>query len=261
MEVYKFNNVFSHVEVMLRSKYSENPNFNNTLFVLGYNVLENLNFLRQQYPNYKIIVYQLEQLYNNSDWVNQKNYKILKSADEIWDYDESNIQWMQKNYRLTAKFHPILYTDQLKVMDSIDIVNPDIDILFYGYIQERRAKMFFHLQNRLGGRFKFINLYGIWGDELDSYINRSKIILNIHSHEQNKQEQVRMFYPVLNGRCVLSEKSTYNYLGDSIIEVPFNQMVEKSISLLQSGDWEKMALSCSETFKNISNNYIKQYNL
>ena len=261
MQVYKFNNVFSHIELMLRSRYENNPNFSNVLFVLGYNVLENLNFLRQKYPNYRIIVYQLEQLYNNSEWVSKKNYNILRSADEIWDYDMSNIKWMQENYRLTAKFHPILYTEDLNIMPSVKESEPDIDVLFYGYIHERRAKMFFHLQHKMAGRYKFFNLFGIWGDELDHYISRSKIILNLHSHNENKQEQARMFYPVINGRCVVSESSSFNYMNDCIIELPFTDMVTGILQILESDYWKKVADSCSHNYKNLSNQYIRDYNL
>jgi len=256
MEVYKFNNVFDHVEETLTELYGKDPDFNDVVFVLGYNVLASLRELRTKYNGFRLIVIQLEQLYNGSPWVSKKNFGILRDANEVWDYDHSNVQWAKNNYKLDFKLHPMLYTNSLHRMDSIDNVDPDIDVLFYGYIQERRAKMMFHLQQKMGGRFKFINLYGVWGDELDSYISRSKIILNMHSNDNSKQEQVRMYYPVINGRCVVSEKSPVNYFKDSIIEFPYERMVDGILHTLKSENWRKQAETCSDAYKKLSEYYM-----
>jgi hypothetical protein len=113
----------------------------------------------------------------------------------------------------------------------------------------------FTMQQKMAGKFKVFNMYGIWGKELDEYISRSKLIINIHSEEIAKQEQVRMYYPVINGRCVLSEVSSTNYLGDSIIQVPYEKMVDATIKILESDKWKPQALKCSDTYKNISNEY------
>ena len=255
MKVYKFNSVFDHVEITLHELFDNNPNFDNTLFVLGYNVLKELGFLRQLYKGYKIIIYQLEQLHDKSYWANKHSYKLLHDADEVWDYDKSNIEWMYKNYNIKAHFIPLLYTNNLKHMQSVDIINPDIDVLFYGYTQERRARMIFNLQQKMAGKFKIFNMYGIWGSELDEYISRSKVIINIHSENIAKQEQVRMYYPVINGRCVLSEVSSNNYMGDSIIQVPYERMVDATMKIIENGTWKTMALKSSDTYKKISDDY------
>lgn len=255
MKVYKFNSVFDHVAITLHELFDKNSNFDNTLFVLGYNVIKDLTFLRQQYRGYKIIVYQLEQLHDKSHWVNKQSYKILKQADEVWDYDRSNIEWMRKNYGIDARFLPLVYTNSLKTMESVSTVTQDIDVLFYGYTQERRARMIFNLQQKMTGKFKVFNMYGIWGKELDEYISRSKLIINIHSENIAKQEQARMYYPVINGRCVLSETSPVNYMGDSIIQVPYEKMVDATMKILDSNKWKEQALKCSDIYKNISTEY------
>lgn len=255
MEVFKFNHVFDHIEITLRELFENDSRYDRTLFVLGYNVLKDLNFLRTKYPGYRIITFQLEQLHDTSDWVNKKNYEILLSSDEIWDYDESNIQWMRQNYKLNARFFPLVYSESLHKMKSVGEIEPDIDVLFYGYIHERRAKLLFYLQQKFGGRYKLFDLYGIWGDELDSYIERSKIIVNMHSSENAKQEQARMYYPVINGRCVVSEVSPVNYMGNSIIELPYEKMGDGILSLLETGKWRDYALSASERYKVISSAY------
>lgn len=253
MQIYKFNNVFDHIEISLMERYGNNPLYDNVLIVLGYNVLPSLNKLRDKLPNFKIIIYQLEQLFvENKSWVNKRCYDVLKSADEIWDYDEGNIIWMRENYRLDAKLKPMIYTESLKKIPTLVESECDIDILMYGYLHERRAKVLINLHHEAGTKYKIFDLYGIWGNDLDEYIKRSKIILNIHISEHSKQEQVRMYYPVINGRCVLSEKSPRNYMGDSIIEVPYGKLVSKSMEMLKSGEWLDIAYQSSEIYKNLA---------
>lgn len=258
MEVYKFNRVFDHVEITLRELVGNNPKYDNTVFVLGYNVLKNMQFLKTDYPGYRVIIYQLEQLYDGSPWVNRQSYHNLQAADEIWDYDQSNIMWMRHNYKFNAKFVPLVFTDELYRLPSIDDVTADIDVLFYGYMHERRAKLLFYLQQKFAGKFKVFDLYGIWGEELDSYIQRSKIILNLHSSDNAKQEQTRMYYPVINGRCVVSEKSPHNYMGDSIIELEYEKLGDGIISILKTDRWKQYANSSTDRYKAISDAYLSK---
>lgn len=261
MEVYKFNGVFDHVEITLREYFSSDPRYSNTLFVLGYNVLHDLTAFRRQYVGYKIIVIQLEQLYKESIWVNRQSYNVLKSADEIWDYDESNIKWMRENYKLHAKFFPMMYTKALEKIPSVNDVDMNIDILFYGYTNPRRANLFYAMNHKYGGRVKFINLYGIWGEELDTYISRSKIILNVHNDNISKQEQVRMYYPVINNRCVVSEVSDLNYMGNSIIEFKGSDLIDGIVYTLNSGKWKDVALNAGANYLKISDNFKKRSSL
>jgi len=255
MEVFKFNRVFDHIEISLHEFVGDNPKYDTTVFVLGYNVLKNLNDVKAQYPGYKVIVYQLEQLYDQSPWVNRQSFYNLRAADEIWDYDQSNIVWMRQNYKLNAKFVPLLYTEDLNKLPSVNDVDSDIDVLFYGYMHERRAKLLFYLQQKFAGKFKVFDLYGIWGEELDSYIQRSKIVLNLHSGETSKQEQARMYYPVINGRCVVSEKSPQNYMGNSIIELEYDKLGDGIISLLKTGNWKQYANASTDRYKAVSDVY------
>lgn len=255
MEIFKFNRVFDHVEISLRELVGNNPKYNTTVFVLGYNVLKNLNDIKAKYPGYKVIIYQLEQLYDGSPWVNRQSFYNLRAADEIWDYDQSNIAWMRQNYKFDAKFVPLMYTEALKRLPPVGEFKSDIDVLFYGYMHERRAKLLFYLQQKFAGKFKVFDLYGIWGDELDSYIKRSKIVLNLHSSDKAKQEQARMYYPVINGRCVVSEKSPQNYMGDSIIEIEYDKLGDGIISLLKTGRWEQYASDASAKYKAVSSIY------
>jgi len=256
MKIYKFNDVFNHVEYTLREYYGNDPAYDKVLIILGYNVLPSLKKFREQYVGYKIIIYQLEQLRkDNVTWVNKRCYNILKTADEIWDYDEGNIKWMRKNYKLNAKLKPLVYTESLKILPPIDETNNDIDILIYGYLNERRARLIMSLHHKAATKYKIFDLYGIWGKDLDEYVSRSKIILNVHGHKESQQEQVRMYYPAINGRCVLSEDSPINYMGNSIVQVPYGDIMDKSLDMLKTGEWLGVAQNASENYQKISEKY------
>jgi hypothetical protein len=255
MEIYKFNHVFDHVEVTLNELFGNKPEYKNVLFILGYNVIKDMRGLISQYPNHKVIIIQLEQLYKGSYWANEISYNNLKYAHEIWDYDRNNILFLREYFNLNARFFPMKYTESLFEIESVNKIKPDIDILFYGYLHERRAKVWFNLQKKFSDQYKMFNMFGIWGDELTNYISRSKIILNMHNSDIPRQEQVRIYYPVINNRCVLSEKSEYNYFGNAIVELPYEKLVDGAISLLKNDNWKKIALQSGDIFKNIKNTF------
>ena len=67
------------------------------------------------------------------------------------------------------------------------------------------------------------------------------IILNIHAYEgNNRQEQVRMFYPVINGACVVSERSARNYMDGCITECPLQYIPETIENILKNDMWKKL---------------------
>lgn len=256
MEIFKFNHVFDHIEITLLEHFGNRPEYDKTLVVLGYNVLPSLDFIRQKYPGFKIVIYQFEQLTKDSPWVNKGCYDVLKSADEVWDYDQGNIEWMRVNYKINAnKFLPLMYTKALKRIPDIKEKECDIDVLFYGYTHERRARYLINLQHAMAGKFKVFDLYGVWEKDLDEYIRRSKIIINIRSRNYGRQEQPRIYYPVINGRCVLSEKSEINYFGNAIIEEEYLKMVDKTMNMLKTGEWLDVAQKANERYKIISKKY------
>ena len=255
MIVYKYNNVFDHIEKTLIEKYGNNPKYDKVVIAMGYNVLKNFDFLREQYPGFKIIAYQLEHLVNSSPWVSKGARKVLAGADEIWDYDKDNITWMRKNYKLNAKFKPLMYTESLKILPPLVEKDCDIDVLFYGYMHPRRAQLILKLQHDFAGKYKIFDLYGVWGKELDEYIARSKVILNVSSETIARQEQPRIYYPVINGRCVLSEKHIVNYFGDSIVEATYKDIPEKIQELLKKGTWLDVACQASTKYQNFSKKF------
>ena len=158
----------------------------------------------------KVIVFNQEPLTaTQRQFMHKGYYAWLKQADEVWDYDEQNIEVL-KLIRPDVKLHILKpYKDWSKYAP----VAKDIDILFYGSMNEHRAKILSELKKKYKVVvFSYQNNQN-WNN-LDSYILRSKILLNIHFYyESSMQEQARIIRWIGAPCRIVSEKSWKNYLG------------------------------------------------
>lgn len=275
---------FLHVKNMVEDLYSNDTKYSNSIVILGYNLGKSIDYYRKNFPGKKIIVYQLEQLYNyNPNWFNPKSRfknvvnrtnhikNWLDNCDEIWDYDLNNKWFLEQLGYNKVRFMPLKYSESLKNLEKND--NPKYDILFYGSINKKR----FDILKRLHSKFNLVivgDYYDVseeeknkvklniipknFGETLDSLISNSKIILNLHFYESLIQEQVRLFYLVTNNKCVVSEKSKKNYYGDLIHEFDNYTELEKTIiGLLKDKKWYEVSKNISDKFKNKEFNNIR----
>ena len=160
----------------------------------------------------KVIVFNQEPLTATQRQFMHKGYFAwLKQADEVWDYGEQNIEVL-KLIRPDVKLHILKpYKDWSKYAP----VAKDIDILFYGSMNEHRVKIL----NELKKKYKVAIIQTWDGRVLDSYIMRSKVLLNLHYYyESSMQEQARMIRWIGSPCRIVSEKSWKNYLGVEEIE-------------------------------------------
>ena len=241
--------VFAEVEAMLKARYATMPGMENTVVVLGSNVSMLMpEQFRQQHMGMRMVVYNLEQLFKGSPWLNNKTLAWLRAADEVWDYDTENLNFLYAN-GIRASYVPMEYVDALKYT-SVYNGQKDIDVLFYGAPTDRRLKI---LQSWMGmSQHHAVTMVatGISGKLLEHYIHRSKIILNLHAFDNSyRQEQVRIFVPVINGCCVVSEQSSRNEFSTAIVESSTRHLNSTLKALLKSGDWEKVGLNAPDTYK------------
>lgn len=155
----------------------------------------------------KVIVFNQEPLTATQHQFMHKGYfGWLKQADEVWDYDEQNIEVL-KLIRPDVKLHILKPYKDWSVYKP---VKKDIDILFYGTMNEHRKKIL----NELKKKYKVVILNSYDGNVIDNYIMRSKILLNLHYYyESSMQEQARMIRWIGAPCRIVSEKSWKNYLG------------------------------------------------
>jgi hypothetical protein len=197
--------------------------------VLGYHMLTDLDGLR----GIRWIPYQLEPLKVREDTLTPSCLTVLAQASKVWDYDAENIAYLQSKgivsaYHVPIGYHPLMQT-------IVPVKSPDIDVLHYGVIPERRAKVFRSMWERFkldGGRQNLNAIVTIFGAERDELISRSRIVLNIHQFDDAPLEQVRLSHLLNNGVCVVSEDAKRGPYADILPTVPYEGLADRCYELL-----------------------------
>lgn len=247
MLIHSTSKVFDHIEIMLKSLYSYNTAYANVVFILGYiDIRDGIESIRSKYPGKKIITYQLEQLFYGSRWVSKTNIEFLKKSDQVWDYDEENIRFLYDQFKIKAMFMPLQYVPQLTMLPLLDINKHDIDILFYGSLNDKRRKVIDSIKTKLPNR-NIISSDVLWDDELNDHIQRSKIILNLHYYDTNRLEQARIFFLLANHKCVVSETSPINYYQSGIVMADTEKISDACEHLLRTKLWYPYANEAIKT--------------
>jgi hypothetical protein len=225
----------------------------NDIISIGTSAFKSLDQIKIEWPNYeRYIAYQLEP-FSDGHWYGKETIlSNLVGFDEVWDYDLENIEFLKQN-GIEAKYKPFVYTEALKRSNNLE--NPDIDVLFYGSLNNKR----FQILSEISEYFNIVILKSVTGSKLDEFISRAKIILDLHSNDHRKQKQSRIFYSLINNKCVLSETSNFNYFKDLIIESNAQNMVSSIDLILRNNLW-KNYLNVSDRFKLLSQQKLNNNN-
>jgi hypothetical protein len=239
------------IYLMVEENYSNGVG-ENDLLIIGYCVFKSVSEIKNDFPGYeRYIVYQLEPL-NDKHWhTKDKIIENLIGADEVWDYDLENIEKL-KHFDILAKYKPFVYTERLKRVKNIE--EPDIDILFYGTLSEQRLKILSDISCSYE-LYKTVFIQNFEQEKLDEYLSRSKVVLDLHTDDGGVQKQSRIYYALINNKCVLSEKSNFNYFGDLIIESETHQLKSNIINILKNDIWKNYS-NVSEKFKLLNKNML-----
>ncbi len=146
------------------------------------------------------IVYNLEQIGQSSSWCSPTYLGPLKRC-QVWDYSARNIATLARVGVTGRATHvPIGYVPQLTRVKPSAV--EDIDVLFYGSINERRAAIITQLQQ------SGLNIqagFGVYGQARDDLIARAKLVLNLHYYDTSIFELVRVSYLLANQKAVVAE--------------------------------------------------------
>ena len=242
-------------------EHYDRKDYKNTVFVLGTNVFKTFESLEKKYKNKKIIIWQTEQLFVEDDpnsqpfqsveAISQSLSQIDKSkGHEIWDIDFMNAEYLRRRGVTVDRIAPVRFCESLRELSTIHGLE-EIDVLFFGSINKRRANVFNQLCYELFHHD--INVVFNFGMNLQTqkkYIEKSKIILNIHhTNQYNRQEQPRIFYSLINKKCVLSETSQHNYFGEAIVESNISNMSSTILNLIKNDTYIQQAKKGFEIFK------------
>ena len=166
-----------------------------TNILIGCHLLD-LSFIAQ-IPASTVIL-NTEQIYGETDW-NKPIFAWAKHF-QIWDYSPKNIE---KLNQLGIERTKLLKIGFQKELARLDLSGPkEIDVLFYGSVNERRKAILDGLEAR-GLKVKV--LFGVYGKDRDEWIERSKVVLNHHYYESQIFEIVRVFYLLTNSVAVVGE--------------------------------------------------------
>jgi 2-polyprenyl-3-methyl-5-hydroxy-6-metoxy-1,4-benzoquinol methylase len=173
------------------------------------------------------IIYNLEQL--GSSHLSPVYYGLAK-RHQIWDYSPVNIAvWQHRQCAFPPVLVEIGYTPELRRIAVAPI--QDIDVLFYGSINEQRRSILLQLQE---ADVRVHAVFGAYGKERDALIARSKLVLNLHCYGAKLFEVVRVSYLLANSKAVVSEEAAD--IGDfaqAVAVAPCDGIVEKCIELLK----------------------------
>lgn len=192
------------------------------------------------------IIFNTEQIGGvNLDW----NNKITRWAKnfKLWDYSKENIRlFSEKNIDNITLFE-IGYQKELARLEKVKI--KDVDILFYGSVNERRKKILDELKNK-GLIVK--TLFGVFGKERDQWIERSKVVLNHHYYNSQIFEIVRVFFLLTNSIPVVGELNNQTVINDmfrqGIYGSEYNELVASCLELVECSSLrEKIADNAFET--------------
>jgi hypothetical protein len=208
----------------------------------------NKSSLWDNLPEDSIIV-NLEQLHDGAPCLTDYYWNILKKYT-VWDYSQSNVEYLLKKEIFAERI--IIGWSEKALFENI-IIQQDIDVLFLGWLNERRLKVYNDLiiHPKLKNK-KIVFKNGIWGKEKEELIKRSKIVLNIHFYGEKILETLRIFPLLANEKLVISEKSFYFPENDEwekgLVLCKLNEIVEKVIYYLENPNISKRRATEGKNF-------------
>ncbi len=164
--------------------------------IFGANLLANI-------PSFKLppgsIIYNAEQVTLGSTWF-KGNYLNMLRDSYVWDYSQSNLRELKKMGVKHSSYCGLGYSSNLSRIKTADV--QDIDVLFYGSMNERRKKIIDSLRQ---AGLRAGTVFNCYGEERDGFIARAKIVINIHYYETKVFEVGRISYLLANKIFIISE--------------------------------------------------------
>ncbi len=160
-------------------------------------------------------------------------YRSLLQQHIVLDYSASNIAQLNAMPHRRAYFLRLGYAPELTRIGTAE--SQDVDVLFYGSINERRRKILLAL---MAAGLKIQTLFGAYGAERDAWIARSKLVINIHSYDVKVLEIVRCSYLLANRKAVVTEWDSETDVDPAfrgtMATAPYDELVDTCIGLIRN---------------------------
>jgi tetratricopeptide (TPR) repeat protein len=175
------------------------------------------------------VLYNLDQIYPGSPWLQPVVLDHFLQYP-LWDYSQANIDQLYQMGIAPVQPVPIGYVPELTRIPALD---EDIDVLFYGSVNQRRHQI---LESLRSEGVNVAEIFGLYGPERDAYIARSKIVLNMHFYPAKVFEIVRVSYLLANRRFVISERGCdpveESAFAPGIVFSDYDHLVETCLDFL-----------------------------
>lgn len=180
-----------------------------------------------QYPK-ETVIFNTEQLTSNSSFVDQDYLKLL-DTHYVWDYSQSNLSALHHDHK--SEF-PFTYVPELERLTSPE--TKKFDLVFYGSMNARRQSILEALAAR-GVKINVVN--GLFAADRDAIMMQGRALLNLHYYDSQVFQQIRCFYPLINGIPVISENFPLNsapkIYQDAILTPGEEDFVDYTVELLR----------------------------
>ncbi|HEU4457629.1 MAG TPA: methyltransferase domain-containing protein [Methylibium sp.] len=152
------------------------------------------------------VFFNLEQLGAGGAKVSAAYLELLRTS-AVADYDAANVAaYLAPGVDAAdVPIVPFLHAPYLGAgVEAIPLEQRPIDLLFFGSMNERRAKLIERIE--AGGTQVALFDAPLYGPERDDWIRQSKAVLNMHFYESSRFEQVRASHCLSLGTPVISER-------------------------------------------------------
>lgn len=162
-----------------------------------------------------------------------KKLNNAKAVINIYNYDLDEFKY-QKQYNKNMIYIPLTYHRSIENMYNVDLINidnQDIDVLFYGNLNERRNNTIKVLKQNGINVYVAQNYFpdNCFGKDKDELIERSKIVL-LTNYYYNDYDMVRATYLLSKKKCIICDDYGYSYLLKSMYENIFPVVKEEELS-------------------------------
>jgi hypothetical protein len=132
----------------------------------------------------------------------QPGYAAMLPRLRVWEDSPANLRTLAALGCRDARHVPLGYAPSMTRLEPY--AEPEIDVLFYGAETPRRLRIWQRFA-RSGLRLAWA--HASYGAERDRLLRASRLVLNMHAHEESVLETGRILYPLANRMVVISERT------------------------------------------------------
>lgn len=177
------------------------------------------------------IIFNFEQLGTPSRYITEE-YLHRLGRHTVWDYSPRNIAWMRE-HGINSAVRLVRIGHSPELVRIPKAAEQDIDVLFYGAVNERRLRV---LQDLHGSGVRLALHTNLFGTARDAVIARSRVVLNMHYYETKIFEIARVGYLLDNAKAVVTEAGPDTELEDDLraglAAVPYEALADTCRALV-----------------------------